>query len=47
MSSPLYLKAIVNHINDISYSITGEISGSRTVNLEIEVTFYYNCIDYI
>ena len=47
MSSPLYLKTIVNHINNISYSITGEITGNTTVNLEIEVTFYYNCIDSI
>ena len=47
MSSPLYLKAIINHIDNISYSITGEITGSNTVNLEIEVTFYYNCIDYL
>ena len=47
MSSPLYLKAIINHIDNISYSITGEIAGSNTVNLEIEVTFYYNCIDYL
>jgi hypothetical protein len=39
MSSPLYLKAIINHINDISYSITGEIVGDTNVNLEIEVTF--------
>ena len=47
MASPLYLKAIINHINNISYSIGGEIVESNKVNLEIKVNFQYNCVDYI
>lgn len=44
MSSPLYLKATLNKVDYVSYSITGDKSGTN-YNFYVEVTYTYNCID--
>lgn len=51
MSSPLYLRAKLNHVNSISYTIDGDIvgesEGTKDVDFYISVTYHYNCIDRI
>ena len=48
MSSPLYLKAIINHISNLSYSIVeAELIDNTRAKLIIEVTYQYNCPDII
>ena len=51
MASPLYLKARLNHVNDITYTIDGDVDifsdGRKNVVFYISVTYHYNCIDKI
>lgn len=51
MSSPLYLRAKLNHVNSISYTIDGDIvresRGTKDVDFYISVTYNYNCKDNI
>ena len=51
MSSPLYLRAKLNHVNSISYTIDGDIvresGGTKYVKFYISVTYNYNCKDNI
>jgi hypothetical protein len=49
MSSPLYLKAIINHISNLSASIIEAefINNNTKAKLIIEVTYQYNCPDNI
>jgi len=51
MSSPLYLRAKLNHVNSISYTIDGDIvresGGTKDVDFYISVTYNYNCKDNI
>lgn len=51
MSSPLYLRAKLNHVNSISYTIDGDIisesGNAKNVEFYISVTYHYNCVDNI
>jgi hypothetical protein len=47
MSSPLYLKAILNHIDNVEYQVYGERINDSQVELEFQVEYHYNCIDNI
>ena len=46
MSSPLYLRAILNAPTNITYNIDGEKDGNN-LTIFLEVTYTYNCLDDI
>lgn len=46
MSSPLYLRAILNAPTNITYNIDGERDGNN-LTIFLEVTYTYNCLDNI
>lgn len=46
MSSPLYLRAILNAPTNITYNIDGEKDGNN-LTIFLEVTYTYNCLDVI
>jgi len=47
MASPLYLRAIINHVDNVSYSIIGDKKENGECKIYIDVTYTYNCVDTI
>lgn len=47
MASPLYLRAIINHVDNVSYSIIGDKKENGECKIYIDATYTYNCVDTI